>query len=281
MKNISLIMLYLLLMAGAAREARKPRNIEPSQTQKPTRLQKAWQSRLYRLLAFLSAWAFGLMTAAQTVIAIWGPFWPTIPHIERDVDGGSPDELPFKITNASWLFAIKDANLSCVIDLAFLVDAKGKTILTRDMEFREGATPIGSAGVNYFCNAKFFQVSQDGSLEIGFPSGSRMRTPPNLFDGPLKVVKLCIMVRGSYSVLGMRMSFRSTMFQWPASPGDNRWISGPIAFETDESTWMPPGTTIAAAYGSRRVGDGNGHLLPGALTCDRIDAEPHGTRSVP
>lgn len=202
-----------------------------------------------------------------------GPPWPTPPDIEaQNSSTSSPDILPFVITNRSGLFPIKSASLACYVDLAFVMDAERQTILARDMIYSQGAVPVGD-GVNYYCDARFLSVGADGSLTIGFArNGQFLRTKPGIFRAPLTTIKLCVAVLGNYANIFGSHKFQSVMFQWPDSPGGNHWIRGPIAFDDDQSRWLPSNSKIGAVYALRWImvqnSDGSRSYAPGALKCD-------------
>jgi hypothetical protein len=198
--------------------------------------------------------------------------WPSPPDIEApDSANSSSSVLPFKIKNTS-LFPLQNVVLNCSLDLAYVMDANRKTIVVRDMEFSEGATAIDPE-TNYYCNSKILSVNESGFFVIGFPSGQGMATKPGAFTAPLTLVKLCVTITGTYRTFWFQREFQSAMFQWPSDPANRQWVKGPIAFDEDQSRWIPDNSTLGAAYGLSRVltkknPDGTVSLLPDALKCD-------------
>jgi hypothetical protein len=205
---------------------------------------------------------FGL---AQGTVTFWGPFWPTTPEISAIAATAATSEaLPFEITNRSVLFKIKDARLMCIVDLVYFIDADLKTFVMQGTAYGEGAIAI-DPNVSYYCNSKYLRVLPNGAFTVGFYS-----TRPGLARPPMKILKMCVQIRGSYTVLfGNTKDFASAMFQWPDSPGGNQWIKGPIAFDTDQSKWIPPGSKLEEAWSVQRaLVTTDGKLLPNALRCD-------------
>jgi hypothetical protein len=286
MKNIVLLLVLLLLTVGTGRAAWKPvaqASLEPTQS---NRRRKLAENRWYRFAAKVTSCVLGVASLSQLAIAVWGPFWPTPPAIsaENNTGDGSSETLPFKITNRSALFKIKDTKPICVVDLIYFMDADRKTGILRDTAYSEGAIAI-DPDVAYYCDSKFVRVQPDGSFEFGVFSDDPtiqatsqfMTTKPGVFRPPIKVLKLCVEISGQYKTsLGMK-SFHSAMFQWPAKPGLNQWVKGPIAFDDDQSMWIPAGSKLTAAWATRRVASpnarGNANLLPNALRCD-WEAQP-------
>jgi hypothetical protein len=218
------------------------------------------------LLAAILGLGIGLYSAV-------GPFWPTPPEIEaQDASDGSSAILPFKVSSKNRIFPVKDVSLSCYNNLILVMDADHKMILDRDSMLQGGTATLG-AGVNYFCDAEMLKIRPDGSLLMGFESGTNMATKPGIFRGPLTVLKLCVAVMGTYlDWRGVWRQLPNVMFQWPAAPGSHQWIKGPIVFETDSNRWVPSDATWGAAYGLRRLfdvlPDGSRKLDPKALICD-------------
>src|SRR5271169_277079 len=99
-----------------------------------------------------------------------------------------------------------------------------------------------------------------------------MATRPGAFRSPIGIVKLCVQIGGDYVSLGNTRRFASAMFQWPSSPNGNQWVKGPIAFDTDQTKWIPEGAILAEAWGLRRLTEtaqnGRVQLRQDALRCD-------------
>lgn len=163
--------------------------------------------------------------------------------------------------------------LTIWLDTFVIAVPERQTILLRDAAYTEGAIAVPGQ-TNYYCDNKILTLAENGSLILGFPNGQFLQTKPNLFVGPLVILKLCVMIAGTYKTRLGVSSFQSAMFQWPVDPLDHQWIKGPIAFDVDESQWIPPNTTIAAVYGMRRLTtqtpSGTMTFAPGALECDPV-----------
>jgi hypothetical protein len=151
------------------------------------------------------------------------------------------------------------------------MDADLKTGVLRDEMFTEGATAI-DPDVSYFCDAKFARILPDGSFETGFPAGQHTATNAGAFRPPMKILKICVQIMGSYTSYGATRQFKSAMFQWPAAPNGDQWVKGPVAFDTDQSKWIPDHSSFGSAWGLRalteKTPEGKIELLPSALRCD-------------
>jgi hypothetical protein len=197
--------------------------------------------------------------------------WPTTPEIIAPPSNGSSQILYFSITHQSVFFPIKQARLSCELNLLYFMDADHKTGIIRDQTFSEGATAI-DPNTSYECDAKFIRILPDGSLEMGFHGGVSLATKPGVFRPPMTVLKMCVEIKGDYEVLGSTKSFKSAMFQWPTKPNVYQWIKGPIAFDSDQSMWIPNSSILSGAWALRSLttvnANGRFDLRPNALRCD-------------
>jgi hypothetical protein len=266
-KSVWIIVGLLLLLTAGAHKARQRADIIESQAQLPRRrllgLRNIWKA-LERTGPILA----GLIALAATVYSAIGPFWPTPPDIEaRDAADGSSAILPFKVSSKNHLFSVKNVSLSCYENLAFVMDADRKLILSRDWITQGGTSTLGD-GVNYYCD-ETLKIQSNGSLLMG----QSMATVGGIFRDPLTVIKLCVSVIGTYEDWrGIWRPLPKAMFQWPAAPGTHQWIKGPVVFEVDQSKWLPPNSTWGGAYGLRRLfdilPDGSRKLDPMALVCD-------------
>ena len=204
-----------------------------------------------------------------------GPPWPVDPEIHsHDVVGISSFEvLPFTITNKSSLAPMRNVDLSCFVDLFYFSDANKKTGLFRDGQFQLGTVDIPDNGpLNYKCDASdYVRIQADGAVLMGFQGGQGMKTDPGAFKPPLKILKMCLIISGKYKLFGIPFSFRSRMFQWPAIPGANQWIEGPVTPDLPNEAWIPADSHIGAAWALRSVmTEDKKSYLPTALQCDRI-----------
>ncbi|MBZ5676852.1 MAG: hypothetical protein LAP61_21630 [Acidobacteriia bacterium] len=200
--------------------------------------------------------------------------WLSLPDIEaRDSVNGSSRVLPFTVRNTS-IFAIRTSALNCYVNLAYVMDANRKTIILRDFSYSKGAVTI-EPEVNYYCDSEIISMDKDRRLILGFPDGQHLASPPSDFVPPLTVIKLCVGITGNYTTLGIKRNFRSARFQWPADPENRQWIKGTIAFDDDQSKWVPLSSKLGASYGLRALtaknADGTTHLLPDALKCDVVN----------
>jgi len=268
-KAMWLIAALLLLMMGGTRTARR-RYAEGSAAGSPPPIASRLRS-LFRAIEWTTGILVGAILLCASVYQAWGPFWPTPPDIRAiDPVDGSSLILPFQISSTNVIFPVNQVTLGCYVDLLYVMDADRKTILLRDAAMQGGTTTIGK-GVEYNCDARILSIQPDGRLAIGSLQGTNLTTAHGVFRGPLSVLKMCVAVVGTYgNWLFDGRKLPSLMFQWPSVPGGHQWANHPVVFD-EEIRWVPQNSTLGAAYGLRRVGDGRGHLVPGALTCDRTD----------
>lgn len=114
MKAVFLV--FTLLLFGASTiVARNITSPLPSQSQQPILKVSPSRRRLLPLLAGLVAWGLGLATIVQTVVALYGPFWPLRPVVTpQALSAASPLDIPFSITNPS-LFSYSYVRITCGI----------------------------------------------------------------------------------------------------------------------------------------------------------------------
>jgi hypothetical protein len=219
-------------------------------------------------------WTIGTLAAVLalglTAYSAAGPFWPTPPEIVlQDGDRSSSVPLAFNIVSHNKFFPVDEARLVCHLDLLYFVDTENKTGIERDAEFVGPTIRVPST---YDCGSDFVRVKQDGSVEFGLPNGSSMHTQPGAFKGPVTVVKMCVMIGGSYVSRGFTGSVPTVGYQWPRAPRGTGWIREPITFDVDQDKWIPPGSYLEAAWGLRRlvkeVPSKIKPLDPDALRCD-------------
>jgi hypothetical protein len=165
------------------------------------------------------------------------------------------------------------AQFSCAVDLFYFMDADGKTGLMRDAVFRRDSELSIASGEtkNIPCNpSDFVQIRTDGSVMMGFPDGQNLTTPQGSFRAPMSIIKVCVRIGGSFEVFGMKLPFASVIFQWPAEPDQRQWIEGAVAFDTDDSKWVPRDSKMGGVWGMRRLVDGTPPFgyAKGALECD-------------
>jgi hypothetical protein len=87
--------------------------------------------------------------------------------------------------------------------------------------------------------------------------------------------KMCLWIGGIYKFMGLSLSFKSIIYQWPESPGNLQWVEGPIVRDLSAKGLVPEITNLSAAYGMRQVADGRGHALPSALECSQTVRYPY------
>jgi hypothetical protein len=255
---------FAILLATAilsfAIEIERRRTKLPAQQQLTSRpaqtyLRRFRQTNLYRFLVRFFEVSALLATLGSALVAFWGPFWPTEPEIEsHDTINASSSVLPFKVTNRSVLFPQNDMPVFCGIDLVYFVDANGNTVLVRGVRLDPPPISIGRASVNnYACSAsQYIRINDRGFLEIGFEHNTRIENRQIVYRKPVTILKMCVWISGFYNVLGLNRPFHSKIFQWPATPGQNQWVEGPITPDLPNEAWT---------FGERYV--------PGALQCGR------------
>jgi hypothetical protein len=215
----------------------------------------------------------GVAGLIATLDQLWGPVWPTKPKITlHDNITASSSILPFIIMNESVIFSMS-LNIYCDVDLFYFMDADGKTGLLRDAQFNPGPIHIGRQSANnYPCRASdYVRIRGDGSMIIGFDDAQNLVTGPGVFRPPLTVLKMCLWINGSYSVIGVIRQFRSEIFQWPDAPRGHQWIEGPVTPDLPSEAWVPPGSHIGGAWALRELMNADkSRYLPGTLQCSRL-----------
>ena len=109
---------------------------------------------------------------------------------------------------------------------------------------------------------------------IGFRGGQSLATLAGTFRGPLHTLKMCLAMTVTYDRFWSErpVTIRSGTFQWPALPGDNRWVEGLAIPHTPDAPWIPEGSTVGAVWGVGSLYDrARQSYAPGALQCSRID----------
>jgi hypothetical protein len=131
-RNIATILFLALLTAVAGAQAQGP----PTEAQPAPQPESLWRrlakSRPYRFLAFVIAFLFGAGTIAQTLIALWGPFWPTPPDLKSI---GDDFALPFLVDNGNKWFDIANIQFKCFLSktVSNKLDSSFNTYVGRDM----------------------------------------------------------------------------------------------------------------------------------------------------
>ena len=115
-------------------QTRQQRSKPPSQIQ----VQK------HRRLWLASKWVAGtvmtLLGLGATVVALWGPFWPTAPIFSPGYpSNSSPFDVPFTVYNKSIIFPINDVTITCSVEnVKFTVFSKEGSI----SEFNDITTKV-------------------------------------------------------------------------------------------------------------------------------------------
>ncbi len=272
-----LILLATLILSFAI-EIERRKTKQPTtelRSPRPTRtyLQRFRTSRTHYVLVRLFQVVVALLTVAEGMAAFWGPFWPTEPKIEfHDTVNASTVILPFKVTNRSVGFALNNMHILCFVDLFYFMDADRVTGLFRDGGFDPGPISIDRDSVNnYPCTASdFVSLKNDGALVIGVEGGRFLETPPGAFRGPLTVLKMCLQMSGEYPSWISQKRFETKIFQWPAVPGQNQWIEGPVTPDLPNEVWVPENSHIGYVWDvGRQLATKSGYL-PWALQCTRF-----------
>jgi hypothetical protein len=237
-------------------------------------LRAAAHIRLYNGMKWAAFFVVPILSIVSVIYTIWGPIWPTAPVMSfHDTVDASSTVLPFKITNRSLFFGINDMNITCGVDLFYFKDVNGLTGLERDESFIAPKFNIAAHSTNNFpCTATdYVRLRDDNSILIGFLNGSALATGPTAYRGPLTVIKMCLWISGNYTSLGIKHVFSSKMFQWPAAPGQNQWIEGPITPDLPNEAWIPYGSKMGSVWALRQL-----LILPwrdkfqdGALQCSQ------------
>ena len=245
MKVLWLLVCVLFLTGSGARAARKRR---PA-----SRLR-----RVFRALEWTAGIIAGGITLVATVYAAAGPFWPTPPDILLPADNGSsPVWLPFQLGSKNNFFPITRTDLTCYLDLLLIEDATKHTFAFRGMQF--AGEPVFVPG-SYNCGADFFRIKADGSAEIGFPNGQRLQWPPGSLTAPAKILKMCVLIGGTYESLDHIGQVPVAGYQWPQAPGVPGRVREPITFDIDQARWLPSDAALPSASGPQRTATDDGAL---------------------
>jgi hypothetical protein len=243
--KFALLLATVILSLAIERERRITRPSAQQQStarQAQTYLQHFRRTNLYRFLVRIVEVAALLATFGSALVAFWGPFWPTEPEIgAHDTINASSFVLPFKITNRSVLFPQNNIPVSCGIDLVYFTDAVHHLGFVKGVMLDPPPISIGRASVNnYPCSAsEYIRVNDNGLLEIGFENNVSIERREPILQRPLTILKMCMWISGFYNVLGFERHFSSKIFQWPAAPGQNQWIEGPITPDLPNEAWIP------------------------------------------
>jgi hypothetical protein len=209
-------------------------------------------------------WLLGVfVTCVGFVASVYqiggGPPMPVDPEIHfRDTSDGSSLILPFTIRDRSGLFDMPDVVFRCGVDLVIARDAKGQTVVIRDVAFLNGikSLAVGSTPTSYRCNAAdIFKLRSDGSLSIYGSATILQSSVPQVYEPPWTILKMCVWIGGEYRVVNIvPWSFTSQIFQWPAMRGSHQWLEGGPTVGEDSPE----------AQEERRNG-----LMSGALQCSK------------
>jgi hypothetical protein len=229
--------------------------------------------RVWLIVLVLGGFLFWLLSQVSNVSQLWPLLWPDPQTSFQDTTDGSSFVLPFKVTNKSLLFDVENAKILCGVDLFYFMDINGLTGVLRDAQFNSGPISIKRGEpTNYPCSAEtFLGLRADNSFIIGFESAQHMTTAPSNFRGPLKVIKMCLWMSGTYDLFGFQIPFKSRMFQYPGVPDAHQWIEGPVSPDLQNESWIPPNTRMGVAWGLRSlVTSDKITYAPGALQCTKM-----------
>jgi hypothetical protein len=208
--------------------AKQSRSISP-----PISSPSQSQPQPHRLLWRATKWTIATTVSVLGLLAVidqlWGRPWPTDPEIHpRDSVDASTFILPFVVRNKS-MFSMPDVEFRCGVQLLYFSDADGKTgIISGAAIASDPYTVPTSPPINYRCNASdLIDIKPDGSVTMRDSLG----TMRGVMRAPLKILKMCVWVGGRYKFMGLRWTFRSQTFQWPAAPGKYQWIEGPMLID--------------------------------------------------
>lgn len=227
MRSLAIVIVLLLLTVGAGRAAQRKKRQAPSQQTQSDHAGIQIGGHWYGRLAWLIAWLLGCATMAQTAIAIFGPFWPTYPVVQAPEasDGGS-FFAPFTITNASALFSVENARITCGVAMfmtrAHSVDWIEGFLSDFAFQTMTVSIPRGNVPIHVGCDPRhLIFVNPDGSTSV---RNAFEAVKPSLTGSPFKV---CLWVGIDYYVpiLGFQ-EVNSPIFQWPASMGGDQWLTG-------------------------------------------------------
>jgi hypothetical protein len=234
----------------------------------PTRMHR----RLWLTAKMIGGFLIGFLGLVGSIYGIWGPPWPTDPDIQfQNALRDSSFILPFALKNKS-VFPMNNVAMTCGVDLYFFMDAGGMTGAFRDGQFNDQTISIGrDQPTNYTCDASnFIRLTDDYSVLIGFPEGQFLKSKPSNFRPPLTVIKMCLYLKGAYSLGPKGESFASSIFQWPAAPGLKQWIKGPIANDLPSEAWVPANSRTEAVWALRQMMfPDKKRFLPYALQCTK------------
>jgi len=164
---------------------------------------------------------------------LWRPlgsrpiFWSSL--AERGIHphealNGSSLRLPFVIKNAS-IWPIRNAQMICGIDWAVAKDSRYVQMNFMQVAFENAIISIDAGATsNYECDAsQLVTVEKDGTWKLRTMAiqGRAVYLTP-----PLNYRKMCIWMRGTYTLGPIPVTFASPMFEWPSAPGVFQWLEG-------------------------------------------------------
>lgn len=210
---------------------------------------------------------------AQTanISAIFGSFWPSAPEVTAPSSGEISLNSFFALKNPSSLFAIKDADLVCGVDLIYFEDANHNTALLRDVGFVVKHQSIAARGgqLQFECDAsKVVEIYPDGTISFR----KAMNSTKSSFRPPIKILKACLWIGTSYPLFGMSMTFKSHVFQWPKAPGLPEWSEGKVVYDRQKPE--PPVWPPSAAWALRGLYTDD---IPRKLRPDAVECDPEPT----
>jgi hypothetical protein len=207
---------------------------------------------------------------------VFYPLSPADPDIEPiNAEGGPSFIPPFIVRNSNPIFDMANVGFRCGVDLVYFQDADSNTALLRDVAFITGNYSIRANGgqMKYDCDISgLLRIQPDGFISFREP----MATSHAEFREPLRILKMCLWIAGTYNVWGHYASFTSKIFQWPAKPGVNQWAEEPSRRDPQKEAaspeWPPSAAwalrTLYTQFFPRK-------LLPDALECSEAVKFPY------
>src|SRR5207245_8406189 len=147
-------------------------------------------------------------TLALNLDQVCQPAGPADPEIDPGhTETGASFRPPFIVRNPNAIFDMANLQFECGVDLIYFQDADYKNALVRDVAFLTGNASIRPNGqMLYDCDVSHLLRSQpDGLLTFRDP----MATSHIEFREPLRILKMCLWIGGTYNVWGHNLSFIS------------------------------------------------------------------------
>lgn len=188
---------------------KKPKKPKPKQKrstqappQKPIELPEPKRLHLFTRVKWAAIFVAGVLGLVASIVAIWGPVWPTKPSIDVGPPSSEgPFSVSFQVTNASVLFPLQHLTLLCGIYY----------IHTDHHQSMEGGFSLTAGG--------------DNTLPPGESRPYKCESILNF--GGARIIGERITIRGTYDlpVFG-HFKFESAAFNWDSNSNPPRWVRG-------------------------------------------------------